>query len=398
MTGFLIVFLSAALSGTPALAQQREPAPAISVKLDKPFPDSKAAFEQAVEIIKKDSYNNADLTDEVVYYAALKGLLRQLSPATQKELLELWAPQVDAPRTAQATGEMMSIGVTFGLDAGWLVIADVTPYSPADEAGLRLHDRVIEIDGSQLTGKSIEDARAMILKPAGTRLTLKIQRDGKFLDVAMVTRKLEALDVRAEVVDGVGVVRVLNFSAVAIKEMDRELKKLADAKVRGLVVDVRGAPGGVADVGRLLSCKFLAKGALQSSTAGHDRVAVPYFCQAQGDTATPLEILVNGDTASTSELFVAGLHDNGRAKIVGTTTRGLGTEKNVGRLKNGYAFTYVLDVMYGPKGTRWLERGIDPDVVVAMDSSAIEAARSEPQPAKRLAMDKQLAAAFALLK
>ncbi|MCX5787880.1 MAG: S41 family peptidase [Elusimicrobia bacterium] len=398
MTGLLIVFLPAALSGTPALAQQREPAPAISVKLDKPFPDSKAAFEQAVEIIKKDSYNSADLTDEVVYYAALKGLLRQLSPATQKELLELWAPQVDAPRTAQATGEMMSIGVTFGLDAGWLVIADVTPYSPADEAGLRLHDRVIEIDGSQLTGKSIEDARAMILKPAGTRLTLKIQRDGKFLDVAMVTRKLEALDVRAEVVDGVGVVRVLNFSAVAIKEMDRELKKLADAKARGIVVDVRGTPGGVADVGRLLSCKFLAKGALQSSTAGHDRVAVPYFCQAQGDTATPLAILVNGDTASTSELFVAGLRDSGRAKVVGTTTRGMGTEKNVGRLKNGYAFTYVLDVMYGPKGTRWLERGIDPDVVVAMDSSAIEAARNEPQAAKRLAMDKQLAAAFALLK
>ena len=398
MTRSSIILLSAALAGAPALAQQREPAPAISIKLDKPFPDSKAAFQQAVEILQRESYNSADLTEEVVYYAALKGLLRQLSPATQKELLELWAPEANAARAAWVSGEMTSIGVTFGLREGWLVISDVTLYSPAEEAGLRLHDGVIGIDGAPLTGKSIEDARGMILKPAGTRLTLRIRRDGKDFDVSMVTRKLEALDVRSEVVDGVGVVRMLNFSAVAVNQMDRELKKLAAAKVRGMVLDVRGTPGGATEVARLLSCRFLAKGALQGSIAGRDRVATPYYCELQGDTATSLAVLVNGGTVSSAEIFAAGLRDNGRAKIVGTTTAGSGAAKVVGRLKNGYYFTFITGVMYGPKGVRWLEHGIDPDAVVAMDSGLIDDARGEPQPAKRLAMDKQLAAAFALLK
>ncbi|MCX5787367.1 MAG: S41 family peptidase [Elusimicrobia bacterium] len=325
-------------------------------------------------------------------------MLRQLSPATQKELLQLWPPEANAQLNAWTSGEMTSIGVTFGLQEGWLVISDVTPYSPAEEAGLRLRDVVIGIDGSPLTGKSMDDVRGMILKPEGTRFTLRIRRGSNDFDVSMVIRKLEALDVRSEVLDGVGVVRVLNFSAVAVGEMDRELKKLAKASVRGIVLDVRGAPGGTVDVARLLSCRFLAQGTLQGSSAGHDRVAVPYFCEAQGDTATPLVILANGDTSCGGESFAAGLRDNGRAKIVGTTTHGIGTVKPIARLNNGYRFTYVLNVLYGPKGQRWLERGIEPDVVVANEARAIEEARSEPQAAKRLAMDKQLAAAFGLLK
>ena len=191
--------------------------------------------------------------------------------------------------------------------------------------------------------------------------------------------------------------RVLNFSAAALQEMDRELKKLGDKKVRGIVVDLRGTPGGVFDVGRLLSCKFLAKGTPQGYTAGKDHVAVPYRCEAEGDTRTPLAILVDGDTASTAEAFAAGLRDNERAKVVGTKTKGLGTLKQVGRLKNGYSFTYVANVLYSPRGNRWLERGLAPDVALALDTASIEDGRAAAQPAKRLEIDKQLAAAFKLL-
>lgn len=386
--------LAPALWAAPA--GYRKVQPEVKVAIPAPFPKARSAFEEAMAIMKKDSYNR-EVTDEILYYAALRGMLRHLSPDFNKDMLELRTPEVEKSRAEKATGEKETIGVDLTVENAFLLVSDVTPGSPAERAGIRLRDRIAIIDGDTLGGKTLSQAEALLHKPAGTAIKLQLEREGLRFDLEVKCEKFKAKDVRTRMVRGAALVRILNFSATALEDFKAETIRLKADKVRGIIVDLRGTPGGVVDVGMRAACRFLKEDVTVTHIVGRDQSLKPTVCGPGGDPDMPLVVLVDGDTASTAELFTAALKDNGRAKVLGTRTRGAGVLKEVKYLKNGYSFTLLTDVLYGPAGETWLAKGLAPDQEISLSPAALTRARMETDEPKRLAADPPLAAALALL-
>lgn len=387
---------ASAASARPAAAPEERVPAEFSIALSTPFPNPKAAFLEAVRLIQRDSYSSG-VSEEVVYFAALSGLLRHLSPDFNKDMMELRTPEVEKARSAAATGKSSSIGVGLAVEKGLLIISDVVPDSPADRAGLRVRDRIALIDGAQLGGKTLSEAEALLHRSSGTVIELTVERPDRAFDVKIRCEEVVAKDLRSSTVQGVGVLRVLRFSASGLAELDPELAKLKAKGVRGLVLDLRANAGGVVDVGTWTACAFLPKGTVVLHQVSRDLALRPRRCQADGDLATPLAVLVNQETASTAEVLASALQESRRALVVGTKTRGAAAIKEVKYLKNGYSFTLLTDILYGPGRRTWLGRGVVPDREVPLSPAELQAARLEADEAKRLERDPQLAAAAAAL-
>ena len=371
--------------------------PVVSIGIGEPFPKARQNFLEAVEVLKKKSYND-DLTDEIVYYAALKGVLRHLSPESHKDMLELWKPDVDRAHSEAVTGKLASIGVHLKVDKkSRLIIDDIVPGGPAEKAGLRLRDRIYEIDGKSLGGLSFGEAEAKLHRSSGTVIALGIERPEGVMTVAVTCELYKARDVRARRIKDFGVVRIHFFSDGVHKELPLEVEALRAAGAKGIVLDLRGNAGGVVDVAQLAACAFLRDNATVVHYGGRDRRLGAKLCPKDGDLKTPLVVLADERTVSSAELFTAALKENGRAKVIGATTKGFGALKELHKLKNGYAFTLLTDVLYGPGQKTWLGKGVAPDKEVALSEDDLQEARLETDPDKLMLLDKQLAQAAALL-
>ena len=399
-TLFPLLAAAACGFGAGAFAAGQRMAPAISIDIPAPFPQPRAAFEEAVDILSKQSYNS-NLNDEIIYYSAIQGVLRQLSPSNNKDLLEIWPPEVEEKVVkANITGVVGSIGVRLLYDsaAGVAIVSDVIPGTPAERKGLRLRDRITAIDGIPLRGKALGDVLPMIQKPVGTEIRLALLRGGKPFDVALECEQVKLDDVRGEVFEGVGLIRIRNFSQDVMTDLAKQAAELRAKKVHGFILDLRNNAGGVFDVARRVAEQFLRRGATIFYTVGRDGGALRYESAIDGDVQTPVVVLVNDKTASVSETLAAALQDNKRAAVVGVRTKGKGTILQKATLKNGYTMTFVTDMLYRPNGELWQGRGIAPDKTVEMDPALLDEANMEEDAAKRLALDVQLDAAMKLLR
>lgn len=396
-----ILFVMAAISGVVPFVvrgQAQKPTPVIQIGLASPFPQAKETFDEAMQILKKDSYN-ADLNDEVIYYSAIKGILRHLSPQNNKDLLKLWGPETDKLVQANLAGKIGSIGIRFLHDpeAGVAYVADVMPGTPAQQKGLMLRDEILAIDGAPLKGVSPADVAAMIEKPAGTKVKLAMRRAGKLFDISMACEVIKVDDVRSEIVSGYGVIRVRFFSQNTAADIQNELKELKAKNVRGIVFDLRNNSGGLLDVGIKSADQMLAQSSTILFTVGRNGEPRRYLAETGGDTTTPVAVIINGESASAAELFAAALKDNKRAKVIGVPSMGKGTTENIAKLKNGYSMTYMAAAMYGPAGESWQDRGVIPDSVVDIPRGDLEMSYMEGNTAKKLALDKQLDLALNVL-
>ena len=382
-----------------ATAQDQGTLPVIDVAIPAPFPKAKATFEEAIDILKRESYN-ANLDSEIAYYSALKGVLRQLSPSNNKELSMIWPPETDRIVRANLAGKIGSIGIRFLHDMaqGVAFVSDVMPGTPAERLGLKLKDSIDKINGVSLEGKSTQEIAAMIERPVGTMVEVEFTRGKKKMTAAILSEQIKVDDVRGEMIEGFGLLRLRYFSEAAAEDFAREMAAFKDKKARGVIIDLRNNSGGLFHNALHIADQLLKDNDIILYTVGRDGKPQRYLAGAGGDLKTPLAVLINGESGSSSEILAAALQGNKRAVVVGERSMGKGTMERMVKLKNGYTMKFTTAALYGPDGITWQNTGIAPDKEVALDPMDMVAAFMEEKPAKRLAKDKQLAAAMAALR
>lgn len=259
------------------------------------------------------------------------------------------------------------IGITFDTAADLFRVADVTPAGPADLAGIRPGDRIVEIDGKPTVGRAQSDVIRQLRGPVLSMVEVEVDRPGGGARNYRLQRSLIIVPTVTVSDNGdVAVFHISGFNQNTTQQLVADLettKRAMGARLRGIVLDLRGDPGGLLDQAVSLSDVFIAKGPIVA-TIGRNPASRQFF-EASGDSIAPqlpIVVLVNGGSASASEIVAAALQDAGRAVVVGTASYGKGTVQTVLRLPNDGELTLTWAQLVAPSGYLLNTHGVVPTI------------------------------------
>ena len=253
-------------------------------------------------------------------------------------------------------------------DDGRLTVFSVQPGSPAAGAGLQVGDTLLAVSGRKVAGRSVADVVAALRGDAGSPVTLTWQRHGQRVSRTVARATLSTNDVSADrLASGVLRLRIAAFTRGVGRWVRNEV---ASQHGNGIVLDLRGNPGGLLDEAVETASAFLDGGRVVTFVRrGHPDQPLDAVAGA-GDTTTPLVVLVDGGTASAAEVVAAALQDRGRAVVVGSQTFGKGSVQEPSKLSDGSALELTVGRYLTPSGRSIDGVGLEPDVAVAPGSDA----------------------------
>lgn len=296
----------------------------------------------------------------------------------------------------QKENAYVGIGVTITVreDGVGLDIVQVAKGGSAKEAGVRVGDVIVGVDGASIKDMSVDDVKNRIRGEANTQVELTILRDGKEQTLS-VTRKQIKTPVATEkmLANKVGYIQIVNFNENCASETIAAAKKLMEDDAEKLLFDVRFNPGGYVKELVAILDYLLPEGPIFISEdyAGKrtEELSDPECIDL------PMAVLVNAESYSAAEFFAAALSEYGVATVIGEQTFGKGYFQNTYILPDGSAVGLSIGKYFTPKGISLAEKGITPDVVVPVDeetAAAIYAGLLNPD------QDPQIQAALKALK
>ncbi len=260
-------------------------------------------------------------------------------------------------------GKFDGIGAFVGVRDDKIMIIAPIPDSPADKAGIRAGDIVLEVDGVSTTGLSVEEVVLHIRGPRGTPVSLQVlHQDETTPEVIEIIRaEIELNSVLFEMKGDTAHINITNFSERTGDELSRALENAAQARATGIVLDLRSNPGGLLGTVVDVASQFLHKGVVVSVEDNHgnqDSLSVkPGFVI----TDLPMVVLTDNYSASGSEVLAGALQDYHRAIIAGTVTYGKGSVNTLRRLSDGSGLYITTARWLTPNGRRIEGKGITPD-------------------------------------
>lgn len=345
----------------------------------------------------EDSPKLAAADQEALYDAFFDGLLGELDRASRYAGRE-------AAREARAERDGFGgIGVTVEPHPDGARITRVEPDNPAAGAGLLVDDVIVAVDGSALGGLNLRRIVERLRGPIDRPVTVTIRRAGvaEPITVAVGRTRIvpDTVDLRRE--DGVAVISVSSFNQRTAKRLAEALasaQAAADGRREGVILDLRGNPGGLLDQAVDSADLFLEAGLISRADGRHPNSHQRFYAEP-GDLAhgAPMVILINGASASAAEILAAALQDQGRAVVVGMNSFGKGTIQTVITLPNEGELYLTWARFVAPSGYPLQRLGVGPtictsgarDAVRALDEGLATAEAGESPAAKRrrLAMD-----------
>jgi len=278
------------------------------------------------------------------------------------------SPEVAQEQRAAREG-FGGIGVTVDPGDALFRVTAVSPHGPADRAGIRPEDQIVSVDGIATSGCLHQDVMHRLRGPVGTPVAVRILQSGMSqpremrLSRAFVTEQT----VTASRSGGILTLRVNSFNHSTTKRL---AEALADGQrqgqLTGVVLDLRGNPGGLLDQAVSLADLFLQSGPIVSATGRHP--ASQQYFKASGNAVAarlPLAVLINGGSASASEIVAAALQDAGRAVVIGSSSYGKGTVQTVLRLPNNGELILTWARLIAPSGYALQQHGVVPTVCTA---------------------------------
>ena len=303
------------------------------------------------------------LDDAMLFEAAIDGMLASLNDPNTRYL----APEQEKAARAAQQGSIEGIGAEVTEQDGAIVI--VAPYegSPAEAAGLQQGDIVREADGVDLADMSIFEAAALVRGPAGTDVRLLIERAGELMEVSVTRDVIRVPSVRGEILDeGLAYVRLSRFGNNTAEELQGSLADLLVGQPKGLILDLRGNPGGNLNAVVDIADQFLDDGLVLTQRFGDGRER-EYESGTDGlAQEIPLVVLIDEGSASASEVLAGAIRDRDRGLLVGAVSFGKGTVQNWERLSNGGGLRITISRWLTPNGDWVHESGLDPDVLIPL--------------------------------
>ncbi len=394
----LFFCLVLALSATLGLASDDSGIrPLFPVALAHDFPDAQKTFEK-VKTLLLEKYYSPTLTEDALYAAAIKGMLRHVSPPEHPDLAQLWTPDEYAQILDALKGEQVSIGIRtmYNPGEGSLTVTEILPDSPADNV-LSARDRILRIDGQPLVGKKSAEIAELLEGPEGSKVTLTVNRDIRVFDVTLTRQKVPTQNLAVTRLDkAIAVVELRSFTSGISAEMKTELDKLAAEGVTKLILDFRANGGGIFEEALKMAELFLPAKSIIINVVQKDSKVRSVASSNASPYVFNVAILTSRNTASSAEVVAAALQDNGRAFLVGSRTYGKGVFETTFLLDNGYHVKFITGAMYSPKGRSWQTKGLLPDFLADQDNNTL-AALLKLDPKTRFLRDVALVTAVKLL-
>ncbi len=265
-------------------------------------------------------------------------------------------------------GEFCGIGayISQGKNDNYLKVAGVVKGGPAQKAGIKKGDIIVEVDGENIQGKDSSYAVSKMKGKKGTNVSISVMRKGNKKPITFNIKREVIHDntVSYKMLDNnIGYISVSAFETVTKKQFKSAVDCLEKKNEKGLIIDLRDNGGGLLDTALDMLDQILPK-KLVVYTKDKNGVAEEYYTKDDKEIKIPIVILVNGNSASASEVFCGALRDYGKAKLLGTKTFGKGIVQSSFAFRDGTGLKFTTSKYYTPKGINIHGTGFEPDIKV----------------------------------
>ena len=386
------VLVGAGLTLVGGVLADREPAAPAPAKVTPGSAIDHRLHDEVVARVRREYVETVPQT--AIEQAAVEGVVSSLDPHSAF----LTAGEYDEMRASTA-GSYSGVGIEVSAQDGRVVVVSPIEGSAAARAGVRAGDVILAVDGQPVTPAKLDETIDRMRGDVGSHVRLAVGRGG---EPEPLLFDLERSEVHVHTVraaplpGGFGYVRITQFSDSTPSDLDQALVDLTAARpkgLRGLVLDLRGNPGGVLESAVGVADEFLEAGVIVRAD-GRTVDARFEMDATAGDAVAgaPIVVLVDGGSASGSEIVAGALRDHGRATLMGERTFGKGSVQTVIPLRDGQALKLTTSKYFTPSGVSIHERGIEPDIVLA------GLARAPEVPPQTMAKDAAVQAAVQYLR
>jgi carboxyl-terminal processing protease len=320
--------------------------------------------EQTWNIILQDYVGKGELDTDILAQGAIRGMVEALDdPYTSYLDVETYQLNLQ-----DLEGRFEGIGAYVAVKDEQIIIIAPIPDSPADRAGIKAGDIILEIDGSSTSDMSLAETVLKVRGPEGTTVTLLILHEGETEPevIETVRAEIEVPSVHFEMKEEIAYIKITEFSERTAQELAPVLEDV-NQQASGIILDLRGNPGGLLETVVDVASFFLKEGVVVDVVDNEGKHDVYSVRPGEITTDLPLVVLVDGYSASGSEVLAGALQDYGRATIAGTKTFGKGSVNILHQLKDGSAL-YITNARWLTPHGRLIEgEGLYPDYELELE-------------------------------
>lgn len=377
-TIFLVALVAGAFAGGFAASRVMFP-PALSPDGGAPteWKSSIAVFWEAWNFVQQDFYKTP-LDNDTLVNGSVGGMVDALG---DPHTTFIDAKRAEIVRT-NMQGSFEGIGATITMREGRLTIVSIIKNSPAERAGLRAEDIILQVDSTVIQNMDTTEAVMLIRGPKGTKVKLQILRAKQDPFTVEITRDtIRTPFVESKMIENtkIAYLRLNEFGATAPNEMSAALRELLAQNPTGLILDLRSNPGGYLPVSIDVASQFLKTNQPVLIVKDKNGNAENYRAKNGGlATNIPLVVLIDAGSASASEIVAAALKDHKRATLLGTKTFGKGSVQHVYALSDQSQLNVTIARFFSPNGNAINDVGVLPDIEVKLTEEDI-AAKRDPQ-------------------
>ena len=299
-------------------------------------------------------------------YGAISGLVSSLDDPYSV----FFPPEPAKEFTDDLSGKFEGIGAEIGIRDNLLTVISPLSESPAESAGLKARDRILEIDGYKTDSLSLNEAVQRIRGEKGTTVTLKIYRekDNNYHEIKITRDVIKIVSVKYEMKEGnIAYIQITNFNQDTLSRFKSAVDEVILQNPKGIILDLRSNPGGYLSTAVDISSYWVDPGKVVVKEEFSEDEVQDYTANGSAQLKNyPTIVLVNGGSASASEIVSGALQDYGLAKLVGEKTFGKGSVQNLEELSDGSAVKLTIARWLTPNDRQIDVVGIDPDEVVEM--------------------------------
>lgn len=377
----IVLFISPILGAGCGIVSEKDVDTFTPAEIAKPFlfnistkdfdelPPEFDILAEAWELLSEDYIDKSKLDPKTLSQGAVKGMIEALDDPYSGYV----DPKYKELESTTLEGKFEGIGAVISIKDDQLTVVAPIADSPADKAGLKAGDKILEVDGQPTSNMTLIDATLKIRGARGTMVELLVLHEeaDEPVKIQIVRDEIKVDSVSLEMRDDIAYIRLTEFIKSTGYDLQDALTEAIGKGASGIVLDLRNNPGGLLNASVDVASQFLAMGLVAKvvDSAGNES-PVPV---KRGGVATrlPLVVLVNEGSASASEIVAGALQDYGRAKLIGSQTFGKGSVQIVRDLSDGSALHITSYHWLTPLGRPIDEIGLTPDIVSELEDEEL---------------------------